>query len=148
MVLDRHEICRLLPHEGAMCLLDAVLRWDETEIVCQTRSHRDPANPLARAGVLPAVCGLEYVAQAMGVHSGLLLRRSCAKPAAGFLASLRAVRLHVERLDDISGLLTVWCRRLADNVAGVQSEFALRAGERVLLEGRATLLTETGQGRG
>lgn len=146
MSLSKAEICRLLPHEGAMCLLDACLHWDSEEITCAATSHRDPANPLARSGVLPALCGIEYVAQAMGVHGGLLRRRGGDKPAAGFLASLRAIKLHVERLDDIAGPLTIWSRRLADTGDSVQCEFAVRAGDRVLLCGRATLLMSAGPG--
>jgi predicted hotdog family 3-hydroxylacyl-ACP dehydratase len=146
MSLSKAEICRLLPHDGAMCLLDACTHWDGEEITCTATSHRDPANPLSRAGVLPALCGIEYVAQAMGVHGGLLARRGGAKPEAGFLASLRGVKLAVARLDHIAGPLAIWSRRIADAGDSVQCEFAVRAGDRVLLSGRATLLMSAGPG--
>ena len=35
---------------GAMCLLDAVRRWDATAIVCAARSHLDPRQPAAARG--------------------------------------------------------------------------------------------------
>jgi predicted hotdog family 3-hydroxylacyl-ACP dehydratase len=141
MPLTKPEICRLLPHSDEMCLLDAVQQWSDDEIVCSTTSHRDPANPLRRGEMLAAVSGVEYAAQAIGVH-GRLVARNDAKPAAGFLASLRDVTLHVDRLDDIADALTIKVRRLADSGQSVLCEFAISASGRQLLSGRATLLLE------
>ena len=70
-LLDKAAIAALIPHAGAMCLLDAVLAWDATTIACVASSHRSPANPLAGERRLDAVCGVEYAAQAMAVHGGL-----------------------------------------------------------------------------
>jgi len=131
----------MLPHTGSMCLLDAVQRWDAEHIVCSATSHRDPANPLRRDGVLPAVSGVEYAAQAIGVH-GRLVASKRAKPAAGFLVTLRDVNMHALRLDDAGDVLTVEARRLADTGESVMCEFALRSAQRELLSGRATLLLE------
>jgi predicted hotdog family 3-hydroxylacyl-ACP dehydratase len=141
MVLSKEDICGLLPHTGAMCLLDAVQSWDGDEIECRAGSHRDPANPLRRAGVLPAVCLVEYVAQAIGVH-GRLATGTDAKPAAGYLASLRDLVLHVERLDDIAEVLDIRARRLAASGESVMCEFSVGAAGRELARGRATLLLE------
>ena len=48
----------LVPHQGAMCLLESVLRWDAEGIVCRAVSHLDPAHPLRAEGRLGAVCGI------------------------------------------------------------------------------------------
>jgi predicted hotdog family 3-hydroxylacyl-ACP dehydratase len=141
MSLGRADICALLPHTGNMCLLEAVQDWNGDEITCLASSHRDPDNPLRRGDLLPAVCGVEYAAQAMGVH-GRLVARNQSKPAAGYLASLRDLSLTIDRLDQIEGALTIWARRLADSGESVMCEFALRAGDRTLVSGRATLLLE------
>jgi predicted hotdog family 3-hydroxylacyl-ACP dehydratase len=141
MLLGHAELCQLLPHTGDMCLLESVQRWNGDEIVCSVTSHRDPANPLRRGGVLPAVSGVEYAAQAIGVH-GRLVAQKQAKPAAGFLMSLRDVNLQVPRLDDAGDVLTVEARRIADTGESVMCEFTLRAARRELLSGRATLLLE------
>ena len=61
----------MIPHTGAMCLLDGVLQWDTSTIQCVSRSHRDAHNPLRIDGRLPTLCGIEYAAQAMAVHGGL-----------------------------------------------------------------------------
>ncbi len=102
-VIEREEIARLIPHDGSMVLLDKVLEWSEANIICSTRSHLDENNPLRRGDRLAAVCGVEYAAQAMAVHGGLLDKRR----KSGFLASLRNVRLNVDRLDDVNTDLTV-----------------------------------------
>lgn len=91
------EIAALIPHAGAMCLLDRVLSWDAAGILCAARSHLDPANPLRRAGRLSAVCGLEYALQAAALHGAL---RDGERQPAGYVASLRGVALHADRLDD------------------------------------------------
>jgi predicted hotdog family 3-hydroxylacyl-ACP dehydratase len=139
--LSKVELCQLLPHTGAMCLLDEVAEFSDREIRCRSRTHQDLANPLRRNGQLPAICGIEYVAQAMGIH-GRLATGNQQKPAAGFLASLRDVKCTVERLDDIDVPLDILARRVADSADSVMCEFELRAGERTLLTGRATLLLQ------
>ena len=57
-----------------MCLLDAVLDWDDARITCRATSHADPANPLRADGRLGAANGIEYAAQAMAVHGALLAK--------------------------------------------------------------------------
>ena len=70
-MLGPSEIRRLIPHDGAMCLLDHVLAWDADTITCRTRSHRAADHPLAHAGRIGALCGIEYGLQAMAVHGAL-----------------------------------------------------------------------------
>src|SRR4051812_19397612 len=107
------DIAALLPHRHAMCLLDAVHSYDATTIVCGTSSHRRAPHPMADAdGRLGAACGIEYGAQAMALHAALALRDSAgtvmdeaAPPERlpiGMLVGVRAINLHVDRLDDIA----------------------------------------------
>jgi predicted hotdog family 3-hydroxylacyl-ACP dehydratase len=124
-----------------MCLLEAVQDWNSEEITCRVSSHRDPDNPLRRGGVLPAVCAVEYAAQAMGVH-GRLVAQNQSKPSAGYLVSLRDLSLKVDRLDQIESALTIRARRLADSGDSVMCEFSVCAGDQILVSGRATLLLE------
>lgn len=141
LAITKTELCQLLPHTGAMCLLDEVAGYGDREIHCRTRTHQDPANPLRRDNLLPAICGIEYVAQAMGIHGRLIMGKQ-QKPTAGFLASLRDVQCAVSRLDDIETPLDILARRVADAADTVMCEFEVCAGERRLLSGRATLLLE------
>jgi predicted hotdog family 3-hydroxylacyl-ACP dehydratase len=139
--LTKAEIAALIPHAGAMCLLDGVVHWDAVKIRCTSRSHRDPENPLRADGQLPAVCGIEYAAQAMAVHGGLAGIVG-ANPKAGYLASLRDVACRKTRLDDLEGELIVDAAQLMGDASRVVYQFTLRVGEVEVLSGRAAVVLE------
>jgi predicted hotdog family 3-hydroxylacyl-ACP dehydratase len=61
----RDEIAALVPHQMAMCLLEFVKEWTEDAILCGTRSHAFPDNPLRHHGRLAALHLCEYGAQAI-----------------------------------------------------------------------------------
>ena len=106
--IARARLLELIPHAGAMCLLDSVVEASDDHIVCTTLSHQDPANPLRRGSVLSGLHLAEYAAQAMAAH-GALQAGGTAQP--GMLAALRDVVLRVETDHDIPGRLTVHSRR-------------------------------------
>lgn len=146
--LNRQEIARRIPHQGSMCLLDAVLAWDHDAIACQTRTHLWPDHPLRAHGRLGAACGVEYAAQAMAVHGALVAESldsgnaGSSPPRAGYLASLRSVTLHVERLDTVAGPLTVSAQRITGDANTVLYSFTVQAGEQTLLNGRAMVVLD------
>jgi predicted hotdog family 3-hydroxylacyl-ACP dehydratase len=137
----RSEIAELIPHAGAMCLLDGVRFWDATRIVCTASSHRDADNPLASDSGLDAICGIEYAAQAMAVH-GALIASAGRRPAAGYLASVRDVTWHAARLDLLADDLEVTATRLAGNQASALYSFSLRCGAEPVLTGRAAVVLD------
>lgn len=92
------RLAGLLPHAGAMVLLDAVVAWDAGWLRARSRAHLSAANPLRRDGRLAAVCGVEFALQAAALH-GAMLAGGVAQQA-GYVARLRDVALHVDRLDD------------------------------------------------
>jgi predicted hotdog family 3-hydroxylacyl-ACP dehydratase len=135
------EIRSLIPHAGSMCFLQAVENWDDTRITCTTRTHLDPAHPLRRDGQLAAVHLIEYGAQAMAVHGGLLARRDTGgKAAPGMLTALRDCKLQVERVDDIDVPLTVIARKLFASAEGWMYQFEISAQDRKLAEGRLSVI--------
>lgn len=146
--LNRDEIARRIPHQGSMCLLDLVLAWDENHIRCVANSHRAPSHPLRAHGRLGAACGVEYAAQAMAVHGALVAEGMTsgdsghASPRSGYLASLRGVTLHVERLDTIAGALTVNAERITGDAKTVLYNFTVEAGAQTLLSGRAVVVLD------
>lgn len=147
MRLNHEELAALIPHAGSMVLLDGVASWDDERIVCHSTRHLDRANPLAVGGRLSSVCGIEFAAQAMAVHGALLGARDHAgeeraKPRAGFLASVRGVDLHVVRLDDVPGVLTIEALREAGDGNQVLYRFDVRAGDASLVSGRAAVVLE------
>jgi predicted hotdog family 3-hydroxylacyl-ACP dehydratase len=138
-MLGRQAIAALIPHAGTMCLLDAVIRWDDRSIACRSARHRDLDNPLRRDDRLAVVCGVEFAAQAMAVH-GALAGSISGRPRAGFLASIRDLVCREARLDLLAGDLVIEAERLMGDEARVIYQFALRVGEDEVLSGRAAVV--------
>jgi predicted hotdog family 3-hydroxylacyl-ACP dehydratase len=139
------NIASLIPHSGAMSLLDRVVSWDETCIHCTARSHREPGNPLAVGGQLDTVCGVEYAAQAMALH-GALTAPGIGRPSRGYLASLRDLACDDGRLDLLQGDLDVTATQLHAEGGRVIYDFAVHCDGRPLLSGRAAVVLD-GAGR-
>ena len=138
-MLDRAAIAAMIPHQGSMCLLDAVLAWDSGQIHCRASSHRQPDNPLRAAERLGAACGIEYAAQAMAVH-GALLAPEGAPPRPGYLASVRSVQLAVDRLDDLPQDLDIVAERLSGDEHNILYHFRVEHAGDLLLSGRAAVM--------
>ena len=133
--LDHAWIQSHIPHQGAMCLLDRVERWDEQQIVCVARSHTRADNPLRCGDSLGIAAAIEYAAQAIAVHSVLLIGNG-ERLSAGFLTSARNVQWQRARLDDVDGELCVQANRLSGNDLTVLYGFAVSAGGQTLIDGR------------
>ncbi|MBN8885285.1 MAG: phosphotransferase [Rudaea sp.] len=142
-MLTKAQWENLIPHRGAMSLLDAVLAWDEDRIHMSAVSHALADNPLRSGGMLRAVHLCEYGAQAMAVHGGLVAQREGRIAAPGFLVALRAVRLHAARIDDLPGALDVRALKLLESGASWQYEFRVEHQGRLLAEGRAAVMASS-----
>lgn len=140
-MLDHAWIAARIPHQGTMCLLDAVVDWSEAAIHCRAVSHTDPANPLRAADRLGAANGIEYAAQAMAIH-GALLAQASDRPRQGYLTSVRGVSLHVGRLDDLPGELQVRAERLSGDSNNILYQFSMHHGDSCLLDGRAAVVLD------
>ncbi|MFT3790501.1 MAG: phosphotransferase [Rudaea sp.] len=132
----------LIPHHGAMSLLDAVVTWDDERIHMTAVSHALADNPLRSDGMLRALHLCEYGAQAMAVHGGLLAQRAGKVAAPGLLVSLRGVRLHVSRIDDLPSVIDVHAVKLLDGGTSWQYEFRAAYQGRLLAQGRAAVIHE------
>lgn len=141
-MIGRDAILTMIPHQGAMCLWDAVTDWDDARIRLRSAGHRDPAHPLRSDGRLRAVHLCEYGAQAMAVHGGLRGAAACGAPKVGFLVALRDVRLHVARIDDLPGDLEGEAELLADSAVSQQYAFRLHHAGTLLAEGRAAVMLQ------
>lgn len=140
-MLGREVIEALIPHQGAMCLLDRVVEWDKDRIVLATATHRSVSNPLRLDGHVRAVHLCEYGAQAMAVHGGLSAQAEGKQAKPGFLVSLRDVHLHVDFIDDLPGELLVIAERLLETPASWQYAFIIEHEGRVLATGRAAVIS-------
>jgi predicted hotdog family 3-hydroxylacyl-ACP dehydratase len=142
-----------------MCLLDEVIGWDAERISCRSGTHRAADHPLRAHGRLGIACGIEYAAQAMAVHGALVAGAldngpiaaadagdaPGVPPTAGFLASVRGVRLHVLRIDDVRGDLFCDAVRVAGDRGTALYEFEVRSQAACLLEGRATVVFDANE---
>jgi len=140
MTLPKADWAPLIPHAGAMCLLDEVVAWDAATIHARSRSHHSMDNPLRGDGRLRAVHLCEYGAQAMAVHGGLLARAAGTQAAPGYLVSLRAVELAVGRIDDLAGALDVHAERLLGGDGSWQYAFRVEHAGTRIAGGRAAVI--------
>jgi predicted hotdog family 3-hydroxylacyl-ACP dehydratase len=138
--LDAAQIARLIPHHGGMCLLAGVTQYDPQSITCRAVSHRLITNPLRENGLLHAVCGVEYAAQAMAIHGTLLAGQSDKPPRGGRLAGVRSLELKVNRLDDIEADLEINAIQIMGDDNSMVYEFTVDAAGRNLLKGRVTVI--------
>lgn len=139
-MLDREQILRRVPHQGAMCLWDEVMAWTPQDIHLRAFNHRDPAHPLRSAGRLRALHLCEYGAQAMAVHGGLRAAAGAVTP--GVMVALRDVQLQVARIDDLPGALEAVAQVLAESPGSQQYAFRISHAGVLLAEGRAAVMLQ------
>ena len=143
--LDKAWIANHIPHQGDMCLLDAVQSWDEANISCIAITHRAADNPLRAHDQLGIACGIEYAAQAMAIHGALSAPEDSPRPKVGYLVSVRGVKMHVARLDDIAEDLLIKATCVMANENNMMYEFTVSTIDKVLLEGRAAVVLNAEQ---
>ena len=143
-MLPKSDWEHLIPHAGAMCLLDEVVAWDEVRLHARSVSHLCADNPLRADGMLHAVNLCEYAAQAMAVHGALRERDAGGAARPGFLVALREVELKVERIDDLPGKLQVHVECLIAMAGSLQYAFRVEHAGNVLASGRAAVMLQGG----
>lgn len=135
--LSRAQFEALIPHSGGMCLIDWVEFWDERSIYCTSKTHLKKSNPLRARGELYSIHLLEYGAQAMAIHGGLLRGPA----TAGMLAALRNVRLYVDRADHINAPIRITATAVANSADTAIYNFEVsELNGSVLIEARATVI--------
>lgn len=144
MLEGRDILASLIPHAGKMCLLDCVSSWDDQQILCQSQTHRDPTNPLRRAGRLSSVHGIEYAAQAAALHGALTKGKEGGPLAAGRLVAVRHVTLAHPFLDDITAPLEIAAERLIATGDSFIYQFRISASDQSLLTGRLSVIAGPG----
>ena len=141
MIMERAHIASLIPQQGAMCLIDRIEHWDSQRIICSTMQHRSPDNPLRARGILSSLHAIEFAAQAIAAHGGLVAGDR-ARPRTGLLLSARDCRFNRSRLDDIDGSLTIEAMQIGDNGQTHLYRFRVSAQDVVVAEGRAAVVLQ------
>lgn len=106
----------LLPHRGPLRLVDTLLDFD-AERVSVGLTVRDAAPFGDGAGGVPAYLGLEYMAQAICVFSGLQLRTTGESPKIGLLIGTRRYHAAVPRFTSGEALVVTANRVLGGDEA-------------------------------
>lgn len=140
-LISKKDLYQLLPHGGAMCLLDSVLYWDTKTIVCTASSHREDSNPLKRPEGVEAICGLEYAAQAMGAHIGLTTSSNRGR-AIGYVGAIKTLRVYVPYLDVFKDNLEIYSEKKFAQETGFIYTFIIRAQGKDLLGGQASIFVK------
>ena len=130
-------IVELVPHRPPMLLLDRVLSYDGERVVCET--VLGPDSPFAEQGEVPAVVGIEYMAQTIAAGAGLSARdKGDQAGRMGFLLGCRNLSITVDSFQ-VGDRLTIEARRTwGENQIG---SFACKVqrGDEVLVEGALTV---------
>jgi predicted hotdog family 3-hydroxylacyl-ACP dehydratase len=140
LAIGRAEISSLIPHSGAMCLIDTVVMWDETTITCVTDSHRAPDNPLLRHNRLATLHAFEYGAQAAAIHGGLIAQTSGSAVPYALLATIRKAQMFTQWLDTEMKSLTVFATHVFGDSAGTIYDCHVAVDDRLLASARLTMM--------
>lgn len=140
----KEEIARLIPHTGSMCLVDRVIHWNRQSIRCSTRSHMDSSNPLRYRERLSSLVLIEYGAQTMAIHGGLLSRQDRAATP-GYLAAVNDAKFHIDFVDHLTDELIIEAMAKLRLNNGVVYGFTVHCNGSPLLEARATIIHLPGE---
>lgn len=84
----------LIPHRGAMRLLDRVLEVDEEHVLAEVDVPFDGL--FVRDGQVPSWVGIEYMAQAVAAWAGARARQRGGAPRPGLLLGTRRYEAHCD----------------------------------------------------
>ena len=137
-------VAELIPHAGPMCLLARVVEHEPTRTVCSVVPGR--GDLLAeRDGHVPVWVGLEYMAQCVAAHAGLISRSAGRAPRPGLLLGSRRLRFDA-RYFAPDRELRVTARHHHGERGLVAFDCEIRAGTggSPLVEGRVNINIEDG----
>lgn len=143
VILSKEAICRLIPHSGSMCLLDEIDYWDQNKIQSSSRSHLSEHHPLRVRGCLSIVHGIEYGAQAMAVHGGLVNPDQTAEKRISYLVAVKSVEFSNHEVLDVlaEGRLLVVAERIYAEAGNQLYQFIIENEQTLLLKGQAMVIT-------
>ena len=139
MKLDKADIYALLPHAGSMCLIDEVISWDDTGILCRARLHKHPDNPLRDKQGLAAINGVEYAAQALALQAALAAGEA-QTAGSGYLVAIKDLSWNLRLLDEAGGALQIEATVLMRSETAMIGAFELMVSGRSLMRGRLTVM--------
>jgi predicted hotdog family 3-hydroxylacyl-ACP dehydratase len=129
------DIRDLIPHEPPMLLLDRIVSYIDDTVTCEVQIKAESAFLEENQGAekqVPAVLGLEYMAQCVAAYAGITAQRQGRAPRIGFLIGCRELRLATEGFS-VGDTLTVEARWVwGENELGSFACQVTRAGQKVV----------------
>jgi predicted hotdog family 3-hydroxylacyl-ACP dehydratase len=129
-------IDQLVPHKAPMLLLDRVVAYSGDLVTCEVEIR--PDSMFMSEGGVPAVVGVEYMAQCVAAYAGLTAHAKGEGARIGFLLGSRDVRIDAD-VFAVGDRLAIDARRTwGENDLG---SFAceVRRGDQVLVRGSLTV---------
>ena len=127
----------VLPHRAPMILIDEMVRIDGGIIDCVTTIRAD--SPFVVDGRVPAIVGLEYMAQSVGALLGLWVLLEGGRLTGGLLLGTRELELRVDSFA-VGDRLDIRCCHEWGNDDIWRFGCALRREGELLMEGSLTVL--------
>lgn len=107
--MKEYAIEELLPHAGGMMLLERVIAFDNDAMTAEVIVRGDGLFGDSRS--IPAWLAIEYMAQTVAAHSGMMCKMAGKPLNVGFLLGTRRFHCNVDRLA-VGAVLTVTVKRL------------------------------------
>lgn len=111
MMLDVN-VADLLPHDGKMVLLDRVLEYDQETLTAEVVVRNDGL--FGDGKTVPAWLGIEYMAQTVAAHGGMMSHLAGRPVNLGFLLGTRRYLSNISEFV-VGTRLTVKVRRLMED---------------------------------
>ena len=134
--LSRDGIAELLPHAGAMVLIDRVGSYSVESILCFSNVV-EKENPLAVEGEVGIYSGVEYAAQAMALHS--TLSSSGGKAEKGVVAVVSKLEAYS---DVLKGVIEVRAEKIDFTGDSSLYDFTVLSRDQLVLSGRMLVLLQ------
>jgi predicted hotdog family 3-hydroxylacyl-ACP dehydratase len=117
-MIDFSDVASLLPHSGAMVLIDRIMAFDEDSLTAELAVRGDGLLGGDSRSV-PAWAGIEYMAQAIGAYVGICARLAGEPIKLGYLLGTRRYEGNVSAIP-VGSLLTVVIKKIIqDDQLGV-----------------------------
>jgi predicted hotdog family 3-hydroxylacyl-ACP dehydratase len=92
--MNEFAVNDLVAHDGQMMLLDKVIKFDEQSMICEVIVRGDGLFGDEKS--VPALVGIEYMAQTISAHGGMMDKIANRPTYMGFLLGTRAYVSNVD----------------------------------------------------
>jgi predicted hotdog family 3-hydroxylacyl-ACP dehydratase len=123
-------VADVIPHSPPMILLDRIVAYSHEGVTCAVEIHA--GSPFIEHGNVPAVVGLEYMAQSVAVYAGMTARLEGRAKRIGLLLGCRDLRLTTDAFSVGQTLKVDAIRTFGESDLGSFNCKVTRAGELLL----------------